>query len=464
MSKERWSLPENLDAPVAEMVLPPSRKPRGETERLEWDEIVPGLALRVRGPSRSWVVVQKRAGKTTRTTLGSAAQLSRAQARALAAAATNDAAVETEPPLFSDFAETFLADSAARWKPATMESNARCVRTRLVPAFGSRRIDRIEAADVHDWLASLQVAEGTKARALAILSGLMAHAELMGARRTGSNPCKGLRRRRTGFALQELGPREYAAVGRALTALGERWPFETALLRFLALTGARRGEAVSLEWTMIDGARAALPDSKTGPKTVWLGAAARALLAELPRTSSPRVFPAPEGEAMDARLARVWTAVRRETGLARLRVHDLRHGFASVAATMGEPLRTISGLLGHSDLATTEGYAHLARAPVAAAARRVGQHLSEALGETPAAPEPKPKPERKPKTKPAPKSRRKRAVTAPEPPPDPIAREVVSFLRTAMSVAAYCRARALDEETFRNAVIAWRAANRERRR
>lgn len=471
MSNERWSRRDPAEGPRAEIILTPPDRAPAPTERLAWDAVIPGLALRVRGRSRSWVVVRKHDGRMRRTTLGSAATLSPTQARALAAALTGeDVGDAVAPPSFAEFAQTFLADSAARWKPATMVSNARCVRLRLVPAFGARRIDRIEPADVRAWLDGLRVAEGTRSRALAILSGVMRHAELIGVRPAGSNPCRGLRRRRTGFKAYELRPADYAALGRALTALAEHWPMETALLRFLALTGARRGEALALEWDMIDGARVALPDSKTGPKALWLGAPARALLATLPRTTSPLVFPAPEGEDMDARLTRVWKAVRRATGLSRLRVHDLRHGFASVAAAAGEPLRTISALLGHSDMATTEGYANLARNTVAAAAKRVGAHLSAALAEKqePTKPATRAKaprevktPRRAPQAKPAP---RPRAPKPEAPPPDPMAAAVTAYLRSTMALPAFCRARSLDEDRLRAAVIARRKAMQEARR
>lgn len=128
-------------------------------------------------------------------------------------------------------------------------------------------------------------------------------------------------------------------------------------------------------------------------------------------------------------------------------------------------MRTISGLLGHSDMATTEGYAHLVRAPVAAAARRVGAHLSAALAEmaepTPPPPSPREaekttKPRAARRAAPAPRPRKTPAA----PPPDPMDDHVAAFLRRATSLPEFCRARGLDEHAFRKAVIAHRAAQR----
>lgn len=151
------------------------------------------------------------------------------------------------------------------------------------------------------------------------------------------------------------------------------------------LTGARQSEALALEWTMIHGSWAALPDSKTGPKTIWLCAHVRRLLAALAEISaSPRVFAMPHGPTIRSSLQRCWHEVRALAGLDGVRLHDLRHSYASVAVSTGEDLKTVAGLLGHAELETTKGYAHLAIAPIQAAAERVSGHLAEAL--TPATP------------------------------------------------------------------------------
>jgi hypothetical protein len=155
-------------------------------------------------------------------------------------------------------------------------------------------------------------------------------------------------------------------------------PEIAALIRFAALTGCRVGEARALRWDWIDGPRAALPDSKSGPKAIWLGETARRLLAALPN-SCAFVFARGGKPIDDTTLWHAWSAVRADARLEGVRLHDLRHGFASVAVGAGETLHTVAGLLGHSELAVTQGYAQFAEAPVREAADRVGEALDASL-------------------------------------------------------------------------------------
>lgn len=127
--------------------------------------------------------------------------------------------------------------------------------------------------------------------------------------------------------------------------------------------------------------RFVLPDSKTGPKTIWLPRSARALLKRLRRrTTSPYVFGVSDRAQAVRELDAAWRQIRTECGLQKMRLHDLRHGFASVAVTQGIELRVIAGLLGHADFTTTLGYAHLAQSHLTAAADRVSRHLASAIG------------------------------------------------------------------------------------
>ena len=187
----------------------------------------------------------------------------------------------------------------------------------------------------------------------------MKHAEALGLRREDSNPCKGLRRRKTGFEAHYLTDDEFAALGRALDGAEADYPVAVAVLRFLLYTGARKSEALRLKWEHIHGDRAVLPDSKTGPRTIWLGSPARAVLAARHRrTNCPWVFASVGGGP--ATVDKEWNAIRAAAGLPALRIHDLRHSHAAVAVNRGEGLRVVAGLLGHADIATTFGYAHLA--------------------------------------------------------------------------------------------------------
>ena len=135
----------------------------------------------------------------------------------------------------------------------------------ILPAFGDRRVDAIGAKDVRNWFDDLSATRaGSANRSLAVLSSMMKHAEALGLRREDSNPCKGLRRRKTGFEAHYLTDDEFAALGRALDDAEADHPVAVAALRFLLYTGARKSEALRLKWEHVHGDRAVLPDSKTG--------------------------------------------------------------------------------------------------------------------------------------------------------------------------------------------------------
>ena len=150
------------------------------------------------------------------------------------------------------------------------------------------------------------------------------------------------------------------------------------MVRFLLYTGARKSEALRLKWEHVHGDRAVLPDSKTGPRTIWLASPARAVLAARQRcTNCPWVFASPCGGP--ATVDREWNAIRAAAGLPTLRIHDLRHSLAAVAVNGGKGLRIVAGLLGHADIKTTFGYAHLAEGSVFDAANRVSRGLADML-------------------------------------------------------------------------------------
>ena len=131
----------------------------------------------------------------------------------------------------------------------------------ILPAFGNRRVDAITARDVRSWFDELSVTRaGTANRSLAVLSSLMKHAEDLGLRPEGSNPCRGLRRRKSGFKAHYLIDVEFAALGWALARVEHEYPVAVAAVRFLLYTGARKSEALSLRWEHVHGDRAVLPD------------------------------------------------------------------------------------------------------------------------------------------------------------------------------------------------------------
>lgn len=159
--------------------------------------------------------------------------------------------------------------------------------------------------------------------------------------------------------------------------------FAVAAFRLLLLTGCRLGEIQRLKWSYVDlgASRICLPDSKTGAKTVYLGAAVVELLRKLPEVDgNPYVIVGKLPESHLTDLQHPWRRIRASAGLDDVRIHDLRHTFASDGVLGGKGLPMIGKLLGHTQVQTTARYAHLADNPVKEAATRIAGRLGATLG------------------------------------------------------------------------------------
>ena len=400
-----------------------------------WDEILSQLGRRVRKNRETWIVQTRVGGKTKRRTLGACGEIRIEAARALAQAyldeLTKPDSEASGDTTLADFAARFLQDCQGQWKPATLRGHIHNLSGQILPFFGMRSLTEIGRGDVLDWQRGLAVSAGTRNRALAVLSSLMRHAELTGLRPPGSNPCAGLRRHKTSFNADYLDAAGYRKLAIALTEAAEANPIEVAVIRFLTLTGSRRGEVEGLTWSMIDKNRAALPDAKCGPRAIWMGRPVTKLLAGLPKTND-YVFANGNIPVLRAKVTALWNRLRVQIGKPKLRLHDLRHSFASVAVNSGLDLQVVGGLLGHSDLGTTAGYAHLDETRVAAASQRVGVHLDAALSPV--------------------KRRRKSNITIYE-----------TYLNSRLRMATFCTKNNLDPAHFQKELVEWRRTQSKRR-
>ena len=274
--------------------------------------------------------------------------------------------------LFETVAEEAFRRHGRQWKPSTLLRNRNYLNKHILPRFAGQRIVDITPQDVRNWFAAMHATPVSADRSMPVLSVIMTVAEVDGLRPEGSNPCRGIRRYRRQNRDRFLSEAEIARLGRAL-----RGPSPAvALIRLLALTGCRSSEIRTLRWTDCRDGQIFLRDSKTGPRMVWLSGAARAVLDALPRTS-PWVFPAVkrDGSMTKAVLRRAWGEVRKKAGLMDVRLHDLRHTYASVAITSGETILAVGRLLGHRDPETTLKYAHHTEADAERAAAAMGAVL-----------------------------------------------------------------------------------------
>lgn len=413
------------------------------TERVEWDEAVTSLGRRIRSDGAvRWIVQMRVDGRMRKRVIGDGERLSAEDARRAAIVAMErmriGAPVEerAKPPApfvsVREFGERYLADHAPHWKPATRLAHHGCLERRVYPVIGDRRVAHLTRADILDWRKALTVSPASINRAMAVLSGMMRHAEVLGVRQPGSNPCKGLRRKATAFKAAYLSDKGYAALGRTLRAMSNEHPTEVALIRFLALTGCRRSEALSMEWDWVTEDAVNLPDSKTGPKAIWLGDAARGVLNRLDR-SGRHVFMSGGAPLAAHQMERFWQKVRTRMKKPDLRIHDLRHSFAAAGVSAGEDLGTIGGLLGHADKGTTAGYAHLAETPVKAAAARVGKLI-----------------EKKTMMKRKMTSARREALR------DDKWADVRAFRKSGITITKWCEKHGADPDRLRDRIVEWR--------
>ena len=274
-------------------------------------------------------------------------------------------------------AEEVFARHARHWKPGTMAVNRSYLRRQILPTLGDRPVADVDRAEVRRWHAGLHATPAAANRALPILSTILRQAEIYGYRPEGSNPCSGVRHHRQRRRHRFLSADEYRRLGAALAAHDARRPIPVAAVRLLALTGCRQREIRRLRWSEYRAGNLFLSDSKTGPRTVWLSSAARAVIDARPRGGDwilPGVRTGARPLSTDV-LYDAWARLLDAADLPGLRLHDLRHSFASYALRSGETVLTIGRLLGHRRPETTLKYVHFADSLARAAVEQVGAAL-----------------------------------------------------------------------------------------
>ena len=356
----------------------------GGTDTVYWDGELTGFGLRVRRSGRKSYVVQTRiAGKLCWFTIGPHGPLNPDQARAraleiLACAKKGidprdaDARREAEPSM-ADLGRRFLEEYVpVHCKPSTREEYRRSVRLFVDPVIGGLRVPEVQRKDIAALHHGLRDKPYQANRTLGVLSKMFSLAEVWGWRPDGSNPCRHVKRYKEHKRERFLSPEETERLGQVLREAEEEMPSAVAAFRLLLLTGCRMSEIRDLRWDYVKDDCIELPDAKTGGRVVPLGPEARAVLSAIPRDEdNPWVIAGrlPGSHLTD--LQRPWRRIRKQAGLEGVRIHDLRHSFASRALALGESLTMIGKLLGHTQVQTTARYAHLARDSIQTAAARI---------------------------------------------------------------------------------------------
>lgn len=299
-------------------------------------------------------------------------------------------------PMFNDVADAFIKMHGAKYKPRTAEEVQRIIRLHLKPAFGHLEIAAITRTEAETAHAGWKDKPRAANHALAILSKLMSWAEEHGYRDRDSNPCRRIPHYPQNNRERFLQPQELTRLGTVLKQVEKAGAvdlYAIAAIKLLIFTGARLSEILTLRWSYVDLQRQALllPDSKTGQKTIPLNAAAVAVLKKLPKMDkNPHVIVGRKPGSRLINLQKPWRYIRSLAKLDDVRIHDLRHTFASVGVAAGGSLPIIGRALGHSQVSTTQRYAHLTDTPVHQLTQLVGERLADALNKKKRAARPRP--------------------------------------------------------------------------
>ncbi|MDE0383899.1 MAG: tyrosine-type recombinase/integrase [Defluviicoccus sp.] len=378
-ARERMKL---TDAAVARL------RARGK-EYTVWDSEVSGLGVRVRPTGgKSYVLLRDAGGSSKRVSLGPVITRTVAETRrecharkAEPEAAETDLQARAVPSLADFVSGEWRVAHFERYKPSSKKTARSLLDGRILPAFGSKPLDRIAPAQARRWFdAFSKTAPGNANNALKLFRQIMNFAVACGHIET--DPTRGIRRNRRTPLTRFLSREEIDRLHRVLDRQEGRGETPQAdMIRLLLLTGCRKGEIVRLRWSEVGNDALMLEDSKTGPRAVPLNSQAKRVLDEQPRGGSPFVFPSPRDPSRPrCRDIALWYRVRREAGIEDVRLHDLRHTHASHAVMNGVPMPVVSRLLGHADVGMTLRYAHLGDREIEAAAERVGQAVADLIG------------------------------------------------------------------------------------
>jgi len=406
----------------------------GERDAFVWDAELPGFGCKITPKgSRIYVLQYGQAGRDRRVTIGrhgidvtpEQARLEAQRLRGLVAAGETPSAAGAKRSgdiTVAELGQRYLDEYAIpHKKPSGIAQDRRNLQNHVVPLIGKLRVRAIERADVARVMREVAAGKTAKDektkrqgrrivrggeivanRVQALLSKMFALAEDWKLRSEGTNPCRGVKRYAEHKVERFLSGDELTRLGAALAssavdgsrgssaklALKKRKVTRTReasidALRLLLLTGCRVGEVLSLRWQHVDVERRLLllPDSKTGAKSIFLSQSAIELLRSQPRVAgSDYVFAGDREGKPVVSLRKTWERLCAAAKIGNVRLHDLRHSYASIAAAGGMSLPVIGALLGHSQPSTTARYAHLAASPLHEAADAIGARIVAAMG------------------------------------------------------------------------------------
>ena len=360
-------------------------------DHIIWDSQLSGFGIRISPKGRKTFVVQYRHhGKSKKVRLGKYGLVTVDQARkeaqtilgALASGKNPSIAVQRhiKSPTLYKVAKRFLDEYlAVRLKPGTQANYRQILKCYVLPVLGNRKIVNIHRTDIAALHLSLKDVPNQANRCVLVLSKIFNLCEEWGLREQSQNPCKHVQRYKENKRHRFLSKAELSHLWKILdkVALENTTSiYAVNAYKLLILTGCRLGEIQTLKWSYIRGHHVEFPDTKTGYKRLPLNDAAIAIFKQTPQQpDNDYVICGEKAGSHIVNLQKSWRRIRKQAGLDDVRIHDLRHTFASHAVMGGTPLALVSRLLGHSKITTTMRYAHLADAELAKASNGIGNQL-----------------------------------------------------------------------------------------
>ena len=372
----------------------------GDKDTYLWDSAIKGFALKVtpRGTKTYLYEYKDDLRKTRRVTIGHHGVITAEQARTKAGKIAADVELGGDPaanhsrhksaPTVASLAEQWMQDHiAVRRKPKTINDYRGWLDRHILPKIGSLRVPDIKPRDVERIALALSQYPTTANRVVAVMSSMFSHAIRQGV--LSKNPATGIEKFKEDKRDRHLSPDELHRLGAVLNDAEARGDYRPGIdaIRLLLLTGMRRGEVETLQWNFVDlaSSRIFLPDSKSGKKSIPLGKPVVSLLESIrDKQISDGIFEAdgfviPGQTSHLVGLPKMWRKWRSEAGLNDVRIHDLRHSWASIGASNGTPLFVIGGVLGQVSSSTTERYAHLQNDPAKTAVEAISSTIAAAL-------------------------------------------------------------------------------------
>lgn len=407
----------------------------GEKDQYLWDQEMSGFGLKVTPAGTKVFLVQYRiggrSGKTRRVTIGGVGtpfqvdefnssqnevirtvsltpEIARREAkRILGMVAVGKDPAEDKSKLsegisVSQLCEIYLAEGVATKKASTIKNDKGRIQRHVKPLLGRRKVREVNKEHIEKFMIDVangktasdekigwkarsivKGGKGSASRTVGMLGGIFAFAVDRGY--CEENPVRGVKRYRDNQLERYMTFEELARLGEALENAernGSEHPSAINTIRLLLFTGCRKNEVLSLKWEYVDfeNEMLRLPDSKTGQKVVLLGDAALDLLKSLPKfEGNPYAFPGIKPGNHFVGLGRVWRRLAEKASVNDVRLHDIRHTFASEGASLGLGLPIVGNLLGHKNPSSTARYAHVAPSPARKAANNVSGALKTAL-------------------------------------------------------------------------------------